>query len=404
MPRKAATTGSVGFKRLLLTCLSLIVCGAVLTVITNREPIFFGPLSLPGMQLWDLVSLISEIGIILVPFLIARSYLYTSDTHIALLKTIVLSALIYSLLILIEIRLSPQLHRWVYGYHQHSFLQHIRDGFRPMVFLQHGIWVGFFMFMSVIAAAGLWKATRETKWLCAALWLFAVLLVSRNLGALVICLLCGGIFFFLWQRAQILSVIIVAASLLIFPALRQANVVPIDWMVSAAAVVSEERAQSLGFRFYHEDLLLDRAYSKPWAGWGSWGRERVYDEDGEEVSISEGRWSQTIGQHGWIGYIGFFGVLTLPMLFLRNTAKRKDVPPETMALALIATGNLIYMIPNSTLTPVSLLVFGALAGFSQYDTLRKPKITRGLSVQSLRNNRYTRFPSRSNRSRSSAGS
>lgn len=396
-------TGSIGFQRLLHLCLSLIIFGAILTVVTNHEPLLFGPVRIPGMQYWDLISLLAQLGIIIIPFFVSRAYFNTPDAHLAILKAIVLSALVYSLLILVEVRLSPQLHNWVYGYHQHSFRQHIRDGYRPMVFLQHGLWVGFFMFMSVIAAAGLWKATRKTKWLYATLWLFAVLLVSRNLGALVITVMCGGILIFLWQRAQLLSVMMVAASLLIFPALRQADVVPIDWMVNIAAEVSEDRAQSLAFRFSNENRLLDRAFEKPLAGWGNWGRERIYDENGQDISISEGRWSQTIGQRGWIGYIGFFGLLTLPLLFLRRTLKRKNIPPETMALILIATGNLIYMIPNSTLTPISWLIFGALTGFSQYDTIREPKSTNEASLKSSRINRYSRFPARPTRPHNSVG-
>ena len=34
-------------------------------------------------------------------------------------------------LCVIELRFSPQLHNWVYGYHQHDFVQTIRDGGYP---------------------------------------------------------------------------------------------------------------------------------------------------------------------------------------------------------------------------------------------------------------------------------
>ena len=401
-PSKDAITGSIAFKTLLLSCLGILVVGTVLTVVTNREPLVVGPIRLPGMRNWDLISLFGQLGIILVPFLIAHAYLKTPQMHRALLKAIVLSALVYSLLMLVEVRFSPQLHNWVYGYHQHSFSQHIRGGYRPKVFLQHGIWVGFFMFMGIIAAGGLWKATQQTKWLFVTLWLLAILVLSRNLGALAITLFCGGVFIFLWQRAQLLAVTAIATTLLIFPALRQADLIPINTIVSAAASVSEERAYSLEYRIRHENALLDRIYEKPLAGWGSWGRERIFDENGRDISVSEGRWIQTIGQRGWIGYIGFFGLLALPLVFLLHTIKRKEVPPETMALALIATGNLIYMVPNSTLTPVSWLVFGALAGFAQYDPTKEQKVTNETSAQSSRVNRYTRFHVRPTRSSNSA--
>ena len=58
----------------------------------------------------------------------------------------VLGGLIYVPLCLFEVRMSPQLHNMVYGFAQHSFGQTVRGGgWRPMVFMQHGLAVGLFM-------------------------------------------------------------------------------------------------------------------------------------------------------------------------------------------------------------------------------------------------------------------
>jgi hypothetical protein len=377
------------FRFMLLSLIATVMVGSVITVMNNREVLFFGPTVLPATRLWDAIGLIGDLTLLLLPFLIARRYLATPDAHRALLVMLVISALFYSVLMLIEIRLSPQLHRWVYGYHQHSFGQHIRDGYRPMVFLYHGLWVGFFIFMALIAAAALWKSEHDTKWLWAGVWIFIILMISKNLGAFVIGLMCLYILFGLWQKMQIRMVILIAMATLTYPALRQAELIPLEQILEVAESVSGERAQSFEFRLDNEDQLLRRALQKPLTGWGAWARDRIYNDRGENVSISEGLWILTLGAWGWIGYVGLFGLLTLPLISLPITSRRKEIPVETMALALICAGNLIYLIPNATLTPVCLLCFGALAGFAQYDTAQSV----GVQDNSPRTaQRFTRFP------------
>jgi hypothetical protein len=386
-------TASRFFRFVLLSLVATILIGSVLTVMNNREMLFFGPTVLPALRPWDAVGLIGSMALFLLPFFVARKFLATPDTHRTLLALLVLAALLYSLLMLVEIRLSPQLHRWVYGYHQHSFGQHIRDGFRPMVFLYHGLWVGFFIFMSLIAAAALWKSERDTKWLWAGGWIFFILMISKNLGAFAIGLMCLAIFFGFWQKMQIWFIIFIALATLAFPALRQAELIPIEQILEMAENVSEDRAQSLEFRLDNEDQLLKRAFEKPLTGWGSWSRDRIYNDRGEDVSVSEGLWILTLGGWGWIGYVGLFGLLVLPLISLPFTSRRKEIPVETMGLALICTGNLVYLIPNATLTPIGLLCFGALAGFAQYDkveeTAKNPDVQDVITDTSQR---FTRFP------------
>jgi hypothetical protein len=363
-------TEGTAFRFVLFALLGAVVLGSVATILNNGELLVYGPRVLPAMQLMDAIGRLSDLVILAVPFFVARKYLATPEMHRVLLKVLVLSALGYSLLMLVELRLSPQLHNWVYGYHQHSFLQHIRDGFRPMVFLEHGIWVGFFIFMALLSAAALWKAEKHYKWLMATGWIFIILMVSENLGAFAVALLCLAVFFGLHRKMQMWFVIVVALATVTYPALRQAQLIPIDRIMTAAESVSADRASSLRFRLMNEDELLERALEKPLTGWGSWGRDRIYDGAGRNLSVTDGLWIIILGAWGWIGYIGFFGVLAAPLVFLAATARRKEIPPETIALALICAGNFIYLVPNATLTPIGLLCFGALAGFAQFDQIK----------------------------------
>jgi hypothetical protein len=381
------------FRFVLLSLLGAVVIGIVLTVLNNAEWLVYGRVVLPAMRPWDAIGRLFDLIILATPFFLARKYLATPETHRALCKALVLSALVYSLLMLVEFRLSPQLHNWVYGYHQHSFLQHIRDGYRPMVFLEHGLWVGFFIFSAVMAAAALWKAEKKSKWLWALAWIFIILMFSENLGAFAIGVMCLAVFFVANRKMQILFVSLLALAVVTYPALRQAQVIPLDRMILAAGSISEDRAGSLIFRINNEDRLLERVAQKPLTGWGSWGRDRIYDDTGTNIVVTDGLWIIMLGGWGWIGYIGFFGLLAAPLLFMSATARRKEMPPETMALALICAGNLIYLIPNATLTPIGLLCFGALAGFAEFDQLKETAAAVDEPHQRRRSAYgYTRFP------------
>src|SRR5262249_41129920 len=81
----------------------------------------------------------------------------TRDTA-DILRVLVIAGLAYSPLMLFEIRMSPQLHILFYGYLPHKFIQTVRgEGFRPVVFLGHGLLVAFFAMTSFVAAAAFWR-------------------------------------------------------------------------------------------------------------------------------------------------------------------------------------------------------------------------------------------------------
>ena len=73
-------------------------------------------------------------------------------------------------------------------------------------------------------------------------------------------------------------------------------------------------------------------------------------------------WIITVGVSGWFGYIAQFGLLTVPIILLTLYRRRLDLSLATSGLCLVLTANLIDMIPNATLTPVTWLIAGALMG------------------------------------------
>ena len=118
---------------------------------------------------------------------------------------------------------------------------------------------------------------------------------------------------------------------------------------------------SLDFRFRNEDVLLEHANEKPLFGWGGWGRNMVYDEKGRNISITDGKWVIIFGKDGWFGYLATFGLLTLPVMLLA-IRRRDDLTLASSALSVALVANLIDLIPNSGLTPLTWLMAGAIAG------------------------------------------
>ncbi|MES2144555.1 MAG: hypothetical protein V4516_09360 [Pseudomonadota bacterium] len=344
----------------------------VLTVLQNSDPIFVGPLVLPGLRPYDMGAIIMGLGVTFLPFLLAQRFLARPEDQVMLLRAFVIAALVYSLLGLYEVRMSPQLNNMIYGFFPSSFLQHIRaGGFRPIVFLPHGLWVGIFLAMSIVAATtmALWSRRHgggglsAFGWFATVLWLLLALFLTKAVGALSLTLIFVPLLILVGVQGQLLCAMIVAGVTLFYPLLRGAGWIPIDTVYEVALSFSQERAESLKYRLDNEDDLLERAAEKPLAGWGSWGRNQIYDPwSGRQTSVTDGAWIIMIGVFGWVGYIAHFGLLTAPLFLLGISRRKLGLSLESSGLAMVLAINLIDLIPNGTLTPLTYLVAGALAG------------------------------------------
>lgn len=344
----------------------LMLVGAVATVLTNGDMLHYGSRILPALRLYDVASFLGNSLFTLLPFLLARKYLAHPDAQRTVLVGLVVAGILYSLPALYEVRFSPQLSRDIYGYFPHDWRQHIRaGGFRPVVFLHHGLWLAIFFCCSFLAAMALWRSgtgKSRMRWLAASAWLFMTLVLSKGVGALGIGLLLGAMILVLPIRLQVIGAAVLAAILMTFPMLRGADMVPTETALEMARSVDPAREASLRYRFDNEDMLLDKANQRPAFGWGGWGRNRVFDEEGRDISITDGYWVIVIGTRGWIGYLAEFGLLLVPMIFLGLRWKQMALTPATAGLTLVLSANMIDLIPNATVTPVTWLLAGALAG------------------------------------------
>lgn len=383
---------------LVVGCMILIIGGIVMTWLTNREPLVYTQRVVKAVRMHDVISIVGAVLVMLAPYFLARRYLTKPEHHHYVLVALLGLGLIYSLLAVWEIRLSPRIHSTIYGYFQHSWRQHVRSGgFRPLVFLDHALSLGFFLVTALLAALTLARRSNENKrmyYLWAALWFYIVLILAKNFGAIFIATVCGALLLFLNARSLIRVSAVAATIFLFYPAARQANIVPIDTFIAVSNSVNADRVGSFEFRLRQEDAILARAFQKPVAGWGPWARWRVRDERGRDQTTPDGLWIIVLGERGWIGYIGFFGLLVLPTVMLTRTARRREVSMETSGLSVIMMANFIYLVPNSTLSPIGWLIVGSIAGFVQYSyPVAKKTSAKEASdaVSAYGGNRYSRF-------------
>jgi len=254
---------------------------------------------------------------------------------------------------------------WVYGFFPHSWIQHYKaGGWRPVVFLRHGLVLGIFFAMSVMAVVCLARvdASRRRLWVFSTIWLFVILALSRNFGALLITVALLPVLFFTKIRGQLLVAALICGVFLAYPAARTANVLPFDQILQLAENIDPQRAASFQTRLDNEYQLLAKAAERPLFGWGIWGRSRVFDEAGYDISITDGAWVITLGVQGWVGYLAQFGLLTAPVLLLWFHRRRYEIGMETSVLAIILAANLVDMIPNSSNLTLTWLLAGALWG------------------------------------------
>lgn len=348
--------------------LLLVIVGVVPTVFANSEPLVNGSVLRPGLTTHDMVSgfVATALGIGL-PFMLGRWASSDMGNLRVALSAIVACAVLYSGFIWIELRFSPQFHNWVYGFHPQGFDQAFRwGGYRPFVFTAHGLALSSFILVAMLASLGL-KAVRQrvagfsTGTL--ALYLGVVLLLCRSTGAIImgiVALLAIGLL-----RSTLLARVaaVLVAVCLAFPLMRITGTAPDEALLNMASSLQKDRAGSLEYRFTNEKMLTERAVEKLWTGWGGFGRGRVFDAEGRDLTVTDGYWIILFGERGLIGLYGCFALLVFPILLVPSALTRTLDGEEKRLLActaLLVTVQVIDLLPNGLFSPFPYFCSGML--------------------------------------------
>jgi len=327
-----------------------------------------------------------------VPYLTGRLY-FSSPAGLRLLAIGVLAGgLLYAPLCWWEIRMSPQLHAEVYGFHQHDWVQTLRSGgYRPMVFMHHGLMLGLWMTCCSIVGLALWWSGSLRR-LCgvplalAVPLLIVTAILCKSFGALALFAAGAAALAAMCSLRTSLPMAVLACVPAAYVATRATGLWAGAGIVELVKEVDSDRAGSLSFRLSAEDDVLDKATEKPLLGWGGWGRSLVASRSNplhrEEVTI-DSLWMLEFGKHGWLGLGSLLLVFLTPVVVLwrrsppRLWARAGTAIPWALALAftLYALDSLV----NAMVNPLYLLIGGGLCGLSPAVaavTARASRVTR----------------------------
>ncbi|MGK7889273.1 MAG: O-antigen ligase family protein [Leptolyngbyaceae cyanobacterium] len=323
------------------------------------------------------------------PYLVGRLYFSSLEGLKQLAIGIFVGGLIYVPLCLYEIRMSPILHLQVYGFFGGPFGQAIRyGGYRPMVFLKHGLQVGLWMMAASLVGIWLWKSKTiqhvlgiPIKWLVGLQC--AVFILVKSTGA-VILLAFGALILFVsnWTRMSIIVWFIVLAIPLYLYSSASGDL-QTDQVVEFIADINPERAQSFAFRLDQEHVLAEMARERPILGWGGWDRFSIYGGwHNEKISVTDSLWIIAYGNRGAVGLSSLFLFLLMPVLVLLTTYppatwSDKRVAPVA-ALSILILMYTLDSVLNQMYIPIFIIVSGGITGLAMS---RVPKVEgHGISV------------------------
>jgi hypothetical protein len=311
-----------------------------------------------------------------IPYFLGRIYLNSLSAMREMAIGIFVGGLVYVPLCLFEIRMSPQLHRIFYGgIASADFSQTIRlGGFRPTVFLIHGLAVGAFMMAATLVGIWLWQTgTVKSLWGIPIEWLvgalFVTFILTRSTGAYGLLAIGIALLFIAKNLRTAVPVFLLIAGIAayLYVNAESGTYVADQLIETLSRFLPEDRVSSLEFRFNNEEILSDRAREKIVFGWGGYGRSLILKPDGSPQTIPDSLWINAFGQNGTVGLVSLYTAMLLPTfsLFWIRYPARLWANKKVAASAVIALITLLYMVDclvNAMINPIYILAAGGIAG------------------------------------------
>lgn len=250
----------------------------------------------------------------LLPYWIGRLYFTDVESYRELGIGMIIGGVCLIPFCLFEMKMSAILQQVVYGIG--GWEGERMGGYRPRVFFTSGLALGLWMNATCLVAWWFqWTVQYRRLGQVPAGFVTAALLIISTLcratGATVL-LVIGSLAMLICMRTRTKWVMwCVLGMAPAYYTVRSTNLWSGQSAVALARItVGEERASSLDFRLENEDLLIAKALQKPIFGWSGWGRNRVVDEMGNDMAVTDGYWIIVFGAHGFLG----LSSMTLSML------------------------------------------------------------------------------------------
>ncbi|MFB8790983.1 MAG: O-antigen ligase domain-containing protein [Potamolinea sp.] len=315
------------------------------------------------------------------PYFLGRIYLNNLEGMRQLAIGIFAGGLIYIPFCLVENAKGPLLHLIIYGFNAFEDWGQAKryGGWRPVVFMQHGLMVGVWMMSAALIGLWFWKTgTLKKLWnipvkrLAIAVTISFILCLST--GAYIL-LLLGLLILFTgkWLRTSLPLIILISGISFYLYVGVSGTFSSKDIIAGMSVVFSPDRVASLKFRFDNEEILGDKARQRMLFGWGGFGRNRVFDQNGKDISITDSLWIIAFGINGVVGLSSLTASFFLPVLsfaLIRYPA-RSWSNPKVAPAAILAVLLILYMLDcvlNAMVNPIFALTCGGLSGLVQKDT------------------------------------
>lgn len=318
------------------------------------------------------------------PYFIGRVYFTDAEALKQLGVGFVIGALIYIPICWFEIRMSPQISRFLYGV-EGGFSGTRLGGWRPQGLMASGLMLGMWMTSASILGIWMWYTgalkkigQRSAGWMIFAL--FVTTIFCKSTGAIVLMMTGLGSLFTIRKLGRATPILFLCVPAVIYPLLRAGSYWDGMQMVHIAeSTVGRERAQSLEFRLQNEDILSTKALQRYWWGWGRFGRSRVLNEYGKDISTTDGEWIIALGESGVVGLAMVTMIYILPAIRLWWRLKGPLWSDPSFAaicaFAVILTLYSIDNILNAMLNPVITVVMGGVTGAVLRPIYKQPEET-----------------------------
>jgi hypothetical protein len=323
-----------------------------------------------------------------VPYFLTRCY-FTRPRHLREVALALVGAgLIYLPLCLFEVRMSPSLHLWIYGTYPSPFFDMVRlGGYRPVVFMRHGLMLAFFMCSAAFVAGWLWWFWREPgpkkvgpvpiAW--AALGLVPMAILTRSAGAIMIFACLAGLVLLSrggkWKWLLVIPVVIMP----IYIGTRTAEITDGRFMLDVTKALfknEQSRASSLIARLTQEDNEISKIRQKPWTGWSNWspGQDQLW------LLLARNTGLPTTAM--WLATFS----LPLVLVLNANLKKCRDLFVFGVPLALVLVGWTMDGLFNGMFHPIWSVVAAAVmtaATNTAADRILTDKLSRQMNRDSM---------------------